>query len=137
MKFHNQFLQESLELVTTSSPRRAKKKDVWKFWRQNKVILSQFAILASFQAKSDEILSRTFLTYIDGKQQKNDQKWCRACLCAKPSHFDLIFSWPSFMSNDHKSTNKRIGSFRRIIKSFWVSLQVFVPKVMKFWPDHF
>jgi len=74
MKFHNQFLQESLELVTTSSPRRAKKKDVWKFWRQNKVILSQFAILASFQAKSDEILSRTFLTYIDGKQQKNDQK---------------------------------------------------------------
>jgi len=48
--------------------------------------LAWFETLAGFHVKSHEILTRTFFSRIDGKQQQMHQKRCGEELGAKPNH---------------------------------------------------
>jgi len=45
------------------------KRDIQNFWGKHQVILSWFASLVSFCAKSHEILTETYLSRIDEKHQ--------------------------------------------------------------------
>jgi len=70
--------------------------------RQIQVIWAWFETLGGFHAKSHEILTITFFSHIDGKQQQIHQKWCGEELGAKPNHMDWFATSTDFHGKSYE-----------------------------------